>query len=93
MAVRENIMVLPEYQRKGLGRLLAAKLDETVDAVGGTVYVIARYTSAPLFRSMGYKVVETFTCNFEDFGGVGQESFYGLKRGPGAVNDETATKE
>lgn len=83
-------MVLPEYQRKGLGRLLTAKLHETVDAVEGTVYVIARYTSASLFQKMGYQILETFVCDFADFGGVGKESFYGLKREPGAVDDENA---
>lgn len=49
LSERQNTMVLPEYQRRGLGRLLSQKCSEIADAGKAATYVRAQPGAAGLF--------------------------------------------
>jgi ribosomal protein S18 acetylase RimI-like enzyme len=78
-------MVRPEYQRRGLGRLLTEKCNEVADAGGAATYVRAQPGAAGLFIQTGYEVLERFDFDLNDFGAEGgRTAVFVMKREPGA---------
>lgn len=67
-------MVRPEYQRRGLGRLLTRKCNEVADAAGAATYVRAQPGAAGLFIQMGYEVQERFDFDLDNLGASGGET-------------------
>lgn len=64
-------MVHPDYQKKGIGRMIVKKCSEIADASGIPTYVRARPTSKPLFESAGFRVLEDIKI---DYGKEGVDS-------------------
>ncbi|KAH8819253.1 hypothetical protein F5884DRAFT_760060 [Xylogone sp. PMI_703] len=80
---RQNIMVRPEYQRRGFGRLLTEKCNEAADAEGVATYVRARPGAADLFIKMGYEVLERIDFDLNGFGAEGgKTAVFIMKREP-----------
>ena len=62
---RKGIVVLPEYQRRGIASKLSQRLNEIVDEEGGTTYVIA----VPMFKMQGFEIIGTESMDMAKFGG------------------------
>lgn len=83
------MMVQPEYQRQGLGRLLTEKCNEIADNGGASTYVRARPNVAGLFIQMGYETLERIDFDLGDFGlEGGKTAVFVMKREPGAVEEK-----
>lgn len=81
-------MVLPSYQRQGIGRMLTEKLNAIADADGAATYVRARPGAAGLFIQMGYETLERIDFDLADFGvDLGREetktAVFVMRRMPG----------
>jgi hypothetical protein len=83
-------MVHPDYQRKGIGRMITEKMNQIADSKEAPTYVRARPKIASLLRRMGYEVLEKYEVNLADYGGEGETAAYAMRREPGAKNDESA---
>lgn len=82
---RLGLMVLPEHQRKGLGRLLTQKVGEIADERGAPIYVEAGPDAAALFRTEGYDELQRVDIDLAEYtaeGGMAQ--MYIMKREPRA---------
>jgi ribosomal protein S18 acetylase RimI-like enzyme len=78
-------MVRPEFQRRGLGRLLTEKCNEVADARGAATYVRAQPGAAGLFIQTGYEVLERIDFDLNDFGAEGgRTAIFVMRREPGA---------
>ena len=70
---RKGIVVLPEYQRRGIASKLSQRLNEIVDAEGGTTYVIAVPASMPMFKMQGFETIGTKSTDMAKFGGSSEQ--------------------
>ncbi|KAG4423131.1 hypothetical protein IFR04_003768 [Cadophora malorum] len=66
---RKGIVVLPEYQRRGIASKLSQRLNEIVDEEGGRTYVIAVPASMPMFKMQGFEIIGTESMDMAKFGG------------------------
>jgi GNAT superfamily N-acetyltransferase len=51
-------MVLPAYQKKGIGRLLVKFAVENIETHGFPVYINSSESATSLYQDMGWKVVD-----------------------------------
>lgn len=84
---RQQTMVDPAHQRKGVGRLLTQKCSKEADSRGAVTWVRARPKAASLFLKEGFEVVERINLDLAEHGAKGTTSFFVMKREPGARND------
>ncbi|KAL2076000.1 hypothetical protein VTL71DRAFT_943 [Oculimacula yallundae] len=54
---RKGIVVLPEYQRRGVASLLSQHLNDIVDKEGGTTYAITTHIAMLIFKKQGFMVL------------------------------------
>ena len=73
-------MILPEYQRKGLGKWLTKHCNCISDEVGAKTYVTVRYTSKSMFEGLGFKEIATYDTHAERWGGDEEKSHYRIMR-------------
>lgn len=79
-------MVHPEYQRRGLGRMITEKCNQIADEAGVVTFVRARHTSLPLFKPEGFEVLGKIEVKYEEYGMAGMDGdsgVYAMKREPG----------
>lgn len=80
---RKGIVVLPEYQRRGIASKLSQRLNEIVDAERGTTYVIAVPASMPMFKMQGFETIGTKSTDMAKFGGSSEKGMnYVMLRKP-----------
>lgn len=59
--VGKQLMVLPTYQRRGIGRALINFAIANIDHQSMPVYLDATVSGSPLYEKMGWKVVDIAT--------------------------------
>ena len=69
-----GLMVLPTYQRRGLGTLLLRQGLQMADEVGAKTYLEASAKGASLYLRHGFKVVDDILIDMRPYGGSGVES-------------------
>ncbi|KAH7342452.1 hypothetical protein BKA65DRAFT_478333 [Rhexocercosporidium sp. MPI-PUGE-AT-0058] len=67
---RKGIAVLPEYQRRGIARMLSERLNEIVDEEGGATYVVTMPVSSQLFATQEFEIVGIRSMDMTEFGGA-----------------------
>ncbi|PVH86480.1 hypothetical protein DL98DRAFT_305741 [Cadophora sp. DSE1049] len=70
---RKGIVVLPEYQRKGIASKLSQRLNEIVDGEGGTTYVVTVPASMMLFKTQDFEIIGTESMDMTAFGGAPEQ--------------------
>ncbi|KAL5328672.1 hypothetical protein ACEPPN_002174 [Leptodophora sp. 'Broadleaf-Isolate-01'] len=70
---RKGIAVLPEYQRRGIARMLSEHLNGIADAEGGEIYVVTTPVSMLLFSTQGFEIIGTESVDMTEFGGTPAE--------------------
>jgi N-acetylglutamate synthase-like GNAT family acetyltransferase len=58
VALLRSLAVAPEYRRRGFGHKLVARLEQDAQAGGVEQLVLLTETAEPLFRSLGYDVID-----------------------------------
>ncbi|KUJ21521.1 uncharacterized protein LY89DRAFT_777949 [Mollisia scopiformis] len=66
---RKGTMVLPEYQRKGLGTMLNAHCNDLADKAKAATYVAARPNSLPMLQKSGFKILADEKIDMTKYGG------------------------
>ena len=85
-------MVRPEFQRRGLGRLLTERCNMVADAGKAATYAKAQPEAAGLFVQMGYEILEKIEFNLGDYGAKGgKAAVFVMKREPGAIDQTGRT--
>jgi len=84
------MFVLPEYSRRGLGRLILATAERDARALGFSRFeLMATLPGVPLYRACGYEAVEEVTLELPDGTRV---DCVRMAHGPGTQNAERRTK-
>ncbi|RDW82377.1 hypothetical protein BP6252_03489 [Coleophoma cylindrospora] len=83
---RKGTMVLPDYQKRGFGRVLTHHCNEISDKTGGRTFAPIRPNSRKLFSSMGYKKLGESNCHAERFGEDAERGIdWPMLRNPGGL--------
>lgn len=72
----------PTYQGRGYGSAVLRWGTAQADALQARIYLEATPEGYNLYKSHGWKPVETITLDFKPFGLEGEESFYIMIRDP-----------
>ncbi|KAH7420165.1 acyl-CoA N-acyltransferase [Cadophora sp. MPI-SDFR-AT-0126] len=78
------LVVLPSYQRLGLGRRLLDIGLKEANALGASVFLVATEMGAGLYKKAGFKEIEQFVIDVKPWGGEGEVVFRSMKREPQA---------
>jgi GNAT superfamily N-acetyltransferase len=68
-------MVLPDFQKQGIGRAIIDFALTNVDLGGLPVYLNSSLSGAPLYQKMGWKVVDTVTVGDATVEGLGSGGY------------------
>ncbi|KAJ3102018.1 hypothetical protein HK100_004440 [Physocladia obscura] len=68
--VLDRLAVLPEYQRRGIGKLLLSQVVEVADQFGVDISVLGKPKGTSLYSKHGFKILGTITQNLAQFGGT-----------------------
>lgn len=75
---RKGTMVLPAFQKMGLGTYLTQHCNAISDKTGDKTWVPARPSSIKMFRQQGFKDVAAHDWHLERWGGTRAASITGL---------------
>lgn len=80
-------MVLPEYQRKGLGTMLSLHCNKLADEAGAKTYVGSRPNYVHMLKKTGFEIVAEQDIDLSRFGGKKNEKAWIMVREPRAKSD------
>lgn len=79
---RATTMIHPDFQRRGLGRWISARCNQSADRAGKVTWCRARPLITALLLKMGYELIEDVEIDLRKYGGNTSTHTYCLRRGP-----------
>ena len=79
---RAMTMVHPEFQRRGFGKWISQRCNDSADRAGQVTWCRARPDMTRLLLTMGYELLDMVEIDFRQYGGNASTQTFCLRRAP-----------
>lgn len=88
MVVLNYLIVHPEYQGRGLSKLLLNVGLEEADRIGASCFVVSTIAGEGVYKKFGFREVDRFVTDPRPFGGAKEVPWFCMRREAKLLNGE-----